>query len=78
MRTIKPVKVNPLENYFLEIEFSNGEIKKFDCKPYINGDWFSELLDFNKFRSVRISGNTIEWSSGQDLCPDCLYVNSVF
>ena len=77
MRTIKPIKVNPIDNYVLEIEFSNGELRNFDCTPYINGDWFSELSDINKFRSVRISGNTIEWSSGQDLCPDCIYENSV-
>ncbi|MFH1051690.1 MAG: DUF2442 domain-containing protein [bacterium] len=77
MRENKPIKVNPLDNYFLEIEFSNGEIRTFDCNPYINGDWFSELHDINKFRSVRISGNTVEWSTGQDLCPDCLYENSV-
>jgi hypothetical protein len=76
MDKIKPINVVPLENYQLEIEFSNGEKRKFNCLPYLNGDWFSELLDMGKFSSVRIAGNTIEWSSGQDICPDCLYDNS--
>ncbi|MBM2816506.1 MAG: hypothetical protein HW421_3268 [Ignavibacteria bacterium] len=76
MKRIKPFKVIPLENYHLEIEFSNGEKRKFNCLPYLNGEWFSELLDFNKFNTVRIAGNTIEWSTGQDICPDCLYDNS--
>jgi hypothetical protein len=76
MNRIKPINVKPLEDYFLEIEFSNGEIRKFDCHPYLNGDWFSELLNINVFNSVRISGNTVEWATGQDLCPDCLYDNS--
>jgi hypothetical protein len=76
MNRFKPKKVKALDNYILEIEFANGEIRKFDCNPYINGDWFSELKEKNKFNSVRISGNTIEWTSGQDLCPDCLYDNS--
>jgi hypothetical protein len=68
--------VKALDNYILEIEFSNGEIRKFDCTPYLNGDWFSNLLNVNIFKSVRVVGNTIEWSSGQDLYPDCLYDNS--
>jgi hypothetical protein len=76
MNRIKPISVIPLEKYQLEIEFSNGEKRIFDCNPYLNGDWFSQLLDVDKFNSVRISGNTVEWSSGQDLCPDCLYDNS--
>ena len=76
MRLIKPIEVNPLENYLLEIKFSDGNIRKFDCVPYLTGDWFSELLDVNKFNSVRISGNTVEWASGQDICPDCLLENS--
>jgi hypothetical protein len=33
-------------------------------------------LDINKFNSIRIAENTIEWVTGQDLCPDCLYENS--
>jgi len=76
MNRIKPIKVNPLDNYVLEIEFSNGEVRQFDCKPYLNGDWYGELLEISKFNSVRIAGNTIEWASGQDLCPDCIFDNS--
>ncbi len=76
MSRLKPIKVTPQDNYILEIEFSNGMIRKFDCAPYLNGDWFSELLDVNKFNSVRIAGNTVEWPSGQDLCPDCIFDNS--
>lgn len=60
MRLIKQIEVNPLENYLLEIKFSDGIIRKFDCVPYLTGDWFSELLDVNKFNSVRIVGNTVE------------------
>lgn len=75
MNRIKPINVKPLDNFILEVEFSNGETKRFDCIPYLNGDWFSELLDIDKFKSVRVSGNTVEWASGQDLCPDCLYEN---
>ena len=35
--TAKTVKAK--ENYFLEVEFDNGERKVFDVKPYIQGEW---------------------------------------
>ena len=77
MNSIKPIMVKPLDDYKLEILFSTMEIHIFDCKPYLTGDWFAKLLNKKKFNSVRISGNTVEWSGGQDLCPDCLYDNSI-
>ena len=77
MNRIKPIMVKPLDDYKLEILFSTMEIRIFDCKPYLTGDWFAKLLNKKKFNSVRISGNTVEWSGGQDLCPDCLYDNSI-
>jgi hypothetical protein len=58
MERIRPKSVKPLNNYLLKVEFSNGEIRKYDCKPYLNGDWFSEFLDINVFNTFRVSGNT--------------------
>lgn len=77
MKRVKPISVKPIENYLLQIIFSNGEVRRFDCKPYLNGEWYSELLDIDKFNSVRIAGNSVEWFGGQDICPDCLYNNSI-
>ncbi len=77
MNVVKPIEVYPENDYFLQIKFSDGKIGKFDCKPYLNGEWFSELLNFDIFNSVRISGRTVEWSGGQDICPDCLYKNCI-
>lgn len=69
----KPVIVKPLENYFLFIKFDNGEQKLFDVKPLINGQWFGQLKNPSIFNTVKISGNTVEWINGQDICPDDLY-----
>lgn len=69
----KPIKVKPLENYLLYVTFDNGENKIFDVKPLISGSWFGELENKNIFDTVRISGNTVEWINGQDVCPDDLY-----
>lgn len=77
MLRTKPIEVKPLENYMLLISFSNGEEKIFDVKPMISGSWFEELRDRNIFSTVKISGNTVEWVNGQDICPGDLYYLSV-
>ncbi|MDD6487252.1 MAG: DUF2442 domain-containing protein [Spirochaetales bacterium] len=70
-------KVIPKDNYNLLLEFNNGEKKYFDVKPYIKGSWFGKLNDKLYFSQVKTNGFNIEWSDGQDICPDDLYFNSV-
>ena len=42
-------------------------------KPLISGEWFGELQDISIFKTVKISGNIVEWINGQNICPDDLY-----
>ena len=72
----RAIDVKILNNYELEIKFDNGERKIFDVKPYFKFKIFSELKDFEKFKKVQISGLSIEWKNGADICPDELYNNS--
>lgn len=72
----RAINVKPLENYILEIEFDNREIKKFDVKPYLNHRAFEELKDIKIFNTVKIAGLSIQWENGADICPDELYNNS--
>ena len=71
------IKVVPKDDYNLLLEFNNGEKKYFDVKPYIKGSWFGKLSDKLYFSQVKTNGFNIEWSDGQDICPDDLYYNSV-
>lgn len=71
--TPKAISVEPLENYELKVTFENGEVKIFDVKPYFGHIVFNELKDVDKFKTVKISGLSIEWSNGVDICPDELY-----
>ena len=71
------IKVKPLSNYQLDVFFDNGEEKIFDVKPYIRGSWYGELSDPVYFRSIVTNGFSVEWTNGQDLCPDELYYNSI-
>ncbi len=70
-------KVYPNPDYTLKLVFENGEERIFDVKPYLDRGVFRKLKDLKKFYSVRIGEDTIQWSGGQDLCPDTIYLDSV-
>lgn len=72
----KAIDVKPLENYNLLIKFENGEEKIFDVKPYLEYEAFKKLKNKELFKKVKVGGLSIEWSTGEDICPDELYNNS--
>jgi len=61
---IKSVKPN--KNYTLRLTFTNGEVKVFDMKPYLDKGIFTELKDMNLFNSVKPFLGSIQWKNGQD------------
>ena len=71
------LQVIPQNDYSVIVTFDSGEVKKFDVKPYIIGEWFGALIDPSVFSTVHPSGNTIEWADGQDIAPHELYELSV-
>ncbi len=71
------IKVKPLQNYRLLVEFDNGEARVYDAAPLIRGDWFGQLRNVDLFNTVHIAGISVEWAEGQDVCPDDLYYNSI-
>jgi len=70
-------KVTPLDDYRLRLQFEAGEVKVFDCKPYLEIGRFSELKNKDLFRTVVVSFDSIEWRNGLDLDPELLYSNGV-
>jgi hypothetical protein len=69
--------VTPDKDYTLIITFDNGEIKRFDVKPFLETGMFKDLYDLNIFNSVKPFLGSIQWSNGLDLCPDTLYKESI-
>lgn len=69
----KAINVKPKENYILEIEFDNGEVKLFDVQQYLNHKAFESLKNIDKFNKVKVDGLSIAWENGADICPDELY-----
>lgn len=72
----KAIDVKVLNNYKLEIKFDNNERKIFDVKPYFKFKIFNDLKNYEEFKKVQISGLSIEWENGADICTDELYNNS--
>ena len=68
--------VKPEQNFTLLITFNNGEVKKFDVKPYLCIGIFKELQDLSLFNSVKPFLGSIQWVNGVDFCPDTLYMES--
>jgi len=69
-------KVKPLNNFTLLLTFESGEERSFDMKPFLDFGVFKELKDEIKFKTVRISFDTIEWDNEIDFDPELLYENS--
>ncbi|MBK8989352.1 MAG: DUF2442 domain-containing protein [Chloroflexi bacterium] len=65
--------VKPNANYTVTLEFTNGEQRVFDVKPYLDKGIFRELQDPGYFNSVRPFLGSVQWKNGQDFCPDVLY-----
>jgi len=61
----------------LEITFTNGETRVFDCGHLLDFGVFTEFRDVNYFKQVRAEGGTVVWPYEQDICPDTLYEDSV-
>lgn len=74
--TPRVVSVKPNPDYSLTLVFSNGEVRVFDVKPYLEFGIFRELTDKSLFNSVMPFLGSIQWQNGQDFCPDTLYIES--
>jgi hypothetical protein len=70
-------EVKPVENYFLLLTFENGEVRKFDMKPFLETGIFKELKDQSIFNTVRTSFDSVEWDNEADIDPEILYRDSV-
>ena len=73
----RPKEVKPLKNYHLQISFDNSEVKIYDMTKLIETPFYRKLKNKHLFATVKVSDITIEWATGEDICPDELYYNSV-
>lgn len=76
MKNPRVQSVTPHSDYTLTLQFTNGEVKRFDVKPYLTKGFFRELQSTSYFQKVRLFLETVQWPNGQDFCPDTLYLKS--
>ena len=66
--------VRYLEEYTLELVFSNGVKKTVSAKPLLWGPVFEPLRDPEYFALVELDevGGTVAWPNGADIAPEAL------
>lgn len=67
--------VRALDDYELEVSFENGELRRFDLKPYLGRGIFVRLRDCGLFQLPRVVAGSVEWPGGLDLSYDTLYLD---
>ncbi|WKY46963.1 DUF2442 domain-containing protein [Eubacteriaceae bacterium ES3] len=77
MMYLAVIEVEPLNDYKLLLTFENDEKRIFDVSPYLGKGIFQELRNLDKFNTVRVSFDSIEWCNQADLDPEFLYEKSI-
>ena len=74
---IKVVKAVANEDFSLNLKFSDGSVKRFDAKPYLDYEVFKPLKNADYFKRIKIAFGTVQWADEQDISPDTLYLEGV-
>jgi predicted ATP-grasp superfamily ATP-dependent carboligase len=79
MNNVKPLlpkvtKVQALDNFQLRLEFTDGSLKYFDVKPYLQYPAFERLKQGGLFAKAHVSNGTVIWDDRLDLAPETLYL----
>jgi hypothetical protein len=72
MRKVVAVRAN--DDFSLDLKFSDGCVKRFDVKPYLEYGVFKELKDKSYFKRVKLTFGTVQWPNEQDISPETLYL----
>ena len=74
MESVKSVLVR--DNIHVEIEFSTGERRMFDARPYLEKGVFQRLKDPQLFRQAFVAFDTVCWPGNLDIAQETLYDKS--
>ena len=68
------VKVSPLPQYRLQVEFDDGVAGTIDLSGELDGEVFQPLRDEAVFRQVTVDEfGAVCWPNGPDLAPDAMH-----
>lgn len=62
-----------IQDFKLEVLFSNETVKTVDLEKYLGKPVFKPLQDIEVFKDFRLNPFTIEWPCGADFSPEFLF-----
>lgn len=72
------IGVRALDNYLIYLMYETKEEKIYDMKKLINENkFYRKLLNKQYFKVIKIRGDSIEWTDGEDIAPENLYYKSI-
>lgn len=69
---IDVVAVNTLPDFQLDLEFENGERRRFDMRPYLDKKPFNRIKDAHVFAQAGVDYGTVVWPGNIDIAPETL------
>ena len=67
------LSVKAMDDYFLNISFSDGYTTCFDFKPFLTWKCYSKLSDPAVFKLASVDYGTVVWPGHIDVDPEILY-----
>jgi hypothetical protein len=74
---IDVVTVKPQHDFQLDLEFENGERRRFDMRPLLEIKPWNRIASLPLFERVRVDYGTVVWPGEIDIAPETLYDLSV-
>lgn len=74
---IRVTNAEPRDDFSLVMDFTNGERRAFDMRPYLDIGVFKRLKNKQIFKQAKVAFGTVVWPGDLDIAPETLYIESV-
>jgi hypothetical protein len=73
---IDVISVRTCPEFQLDLEFRNGERRRFDMRPLLSMKPWNRLASLAMFERARVDYGTVVWPGEIDIAPETLYDDS--
>jgi hypothetical protein len=71
------IAVKTRSDFQLDLEFENGERRRFDARPLLTMKPWNRIASLAVFEHARVDYGTVVWPGEIDIAPETLYDDSV-